>query len=164
MEPTATNRKCSACNRALTSHDEWITLDGGETWCAECWRHQFGMAAEAPPQEKPSLEEFQLGDFEGLGQGRPVSAGDATKTLRPCTNCGQLCAPDAEVCPACGGEPFGAPAPRRAQGAVPAAAPKAGAASADLVAAGEWQGQAESGAGSRGIRQISIGQQHPQAA
>lgn len=43
---------CSACGRHLARGDDFITLDGGEAWCAACWARRFGprsAAAETPP-------------------------------------------------------------------------------------------------------------------
>jgi len=101
MAEPAGGRRCSACGRLLHADDEWIALDGGETWCAECWGQRFAAPPEAP---KPA---------EGAAAGQP--AAPATETgpttspaeLRPCSNCGHMCAPEMQTCPACGGEPWG---------------------------------------------------------
>ena len=67
-------RVCGSCRRELAQDDEWIALDGGEIWCADCWMQRFGgrpaPAAEetlpsvqsSPPQEvhAPSVVDFQL--------------------------------------------------------------------------------------------------------
>jgi len=103
MAAAQSNRKCSACGRALSGEDEWISLDGGEVWCAECWQEQFGPEPQAAPEEEPAFKEIQADDLEGLAEGEQITS-DQMKNLRPCTNCGHLCAPGTEICPACGGE------------------------------------------------------------
>lgn len=113
------NRTCSACGRSLGGEDEWIALDGGEVWCAECWQEQFGPQPQAPSEEEPALREIGADDLEGLGQGDQATPGE-TSNLRPCMNCGHMCAPDAQVCPSCGGEPSPA-APSRPERSRPPA-------------------------------------------
>jgi len=110
MAAAESNRKCSACGRTLSSEDEWISLDGGEVWCAECWQEQFGPEPQASAEEEPRLKEMQPEALEGLAEGEQVTAGE-TSNLRPCMNCGHMCAVDAQVCPSCGEEPISAPRP-----------------------------------------------------
>jgi len=119
MAAAQSNRKCSACGRALSGEDEWISLDGGEVWCAECWQEQFGPEPQAAPEEEPALKEIQADDLEGLAEGEQITS-DQMKNLRPCTNCGHLCAVDAQICPSCGGEPFLAAQPEPAPTSPPA--------------------------------------------
>jgi len=148
MAGTGSGRICTKCQRTLSSADEWITLDGGEIWCAECWRRQFGGETQAPSEEGPSVEEIRLEDLEGLAPASQASAGEGLKNLRPCMNCGQLCSPDAAVCPTCGSEPFPAPTWQPSQG---------------TATAREWEDRAGAEAGSRVVHQVNIGQPLPQA-
>jgi len=78
-------RSCGVCKRTLQAGDEWIALDGGEIWCAECWQRRFSLptAGAAPVSQTES--------------------GAALEDRRPCMNCGHLCSPQDAACPACGG-------------------------------------------------------------
>lgn len=42
MADSGGGRSCGVCKRTLQPGDEWIALDGGEIWCAECWGTRFG--------------------------------------------------------------------------------------------------------------------------
>jgi len=157
MAAAESNRKCSACGRTLSSEDEWISLDGGQVWCAECWQEQFGPEPQAPAEKEPRIKETQPADLEGLAEGEQV-ASDQMGNLRPCTNCGHLCAPGTEICPACGGDPFQTPPDRSGQ-SQGTAVQQGGVPSAESATTHEWQDQAGTGSGSRVVHQINIGGQ-----
>jgi TM2 domain-containing membrane protein YozV len=100
----AGNRLCAACKRALHSGDEWIALDGGEIWCAECWQKRFtpqASRAASPvrpqpmrtsPATAPSVPESDFG----------LEAPEAQKF---CEQCGNMRPSNADACPSCGAPP-----------------------------------------------------------
>ena len=163
MAGPAGGRSCGACGRLLHGDDEWIALDGGEIWCAECWGQRFAAPPEAPKTT------------DGAAAGQPTAP--ATKPapttspteLWPCSNCGHMCAPEMQTCPACGGEPWGggddtaalekmAPAGQPSHSAT-AAEPTAAQASVSAPFVSVTQGQpvAGSGTGTPVVHQINIG-------
>jgi hypothetical protein len=100
---------CGICKRTLQAGDEWIALDGGEIWCAECWQQRFALptatASDAGANaQSPAGERTQGTPREGS----PPTAG------RHCMECGHLCLPTDAICPECGGAVATATPPQKA--------------------------------------------------
>lgn len=92
MADSGGGRSCGVCKRTLQPGDEWIALDGGEIWCAECWQKRFPLPT--------------AGSVGAAGSGASAGtapAGRAAGERCPCMECGHLCAPDDAICPECGG-------------------------------------------------------------
>lgn len=104
MADSGGGRSCGVCKRTLQPGDEWIALDGGEIWCAECWQQRFALPAATASGGTANAQSPAGKRTQGTSH-----EGSTADTGWPCMDCGHLCLPTDAACPACGG-PIAAPA------------------------------------------------------
>jgi hypothetical protein len=83
-------KTCSSCGRNLSRKDQYITLDGGEMWCAACWGRRFGPRlappGEAEPNEPSAVDpaaDIQLADPpSAAGRRKPAGQPEAAPSTQ----------------------------------------------------------------------------------
>jgi len=78
---------CGVCRQPLGREDEWITLDGGEIWCATCWTQRFAPKKAPSPDPTPAETPVQ--------EAAPTQAGKAPQQMYFDSPQGSLGAKDA---------------------------------------------------------------------
>ena len=63
---------CAVCKRRLRPQDQWITPDGKQVWCADCWGQQFPAGPAGPAVSSPRIV-----------AGEPVTAKRHLAVVRP---------------------------------------------------------------------------------
>jgi TM2 domain-containing membrane protein YozV len=74
MNPGGHTPTCGNCKRTLQEGDDWISLDGGDVWCAECWSARFGgvtasTVVEPDAGAEPSVTEVTFDSLEAQHAG-----------------------------------------------------------------------------------------------
>lgn len=87
MSDSAHARTCGVCHRELDAEDQWIELDGGEVWCAECWQRRYALQSMAPASEEGEVQE---------------AAGAEGGAQQVCGACGWSFPLEEEACTVCG--------------------------------------------------------------
>lgn len=98
MDESSQPRTCGVCRRTLGHEDEWIELDGGEVWCAECWQGRYS------PQSLGSAPVGGRGQAQEVAAEPPAPADEGT-AQRVCAVCGGAYPAEAEACTFCGATP-----------------------------------------------------------
>ena len=89
----AGQKACGVCHQQMSEGDEWITLDGGEIWCAACWAERFGAGLTLAP----------------TGAAPHAAPTEDPANWVPCESCGHMCLSSFDACPSCGGNPHKEP-------------------------------------------------------